>query len=56
MVGCPSKDNHQTVPKNPRVGKKATIFGTGYLDYPARQLTHAPPEASHATHPKSSDS
>jgi hypothetical protein len=35
-VGCPHEDNHQAVPKNPRVGIKATVFGTGYLAYPAR--------------------
>jgi hypothetical protein len=58
MVGCPCEDNHQVVPKNPRVGIKG--HGLWYqlsgIPRKAPRLTRAPPVASRETHPKSSDS
>jgi hypothetical protein len=57
-VGCLREDNHQAVPKNPRVGIKGHSLWYRLSDIPreATRLTRAPPVASRETHPKSSDS
>jgi hypothetical protein len=57
-VGCPREDNHQTVPKNPRVGIKghSLWYRLSGLPREATRLTRAPLVASRETHPKSSDS
>jgi hypothetical protein len=57
-VGCPREDNHQAVPKNPRVGIKGHSLWYRLSGIPRKApwLTRAPPVASRETHPKSSDS
>jgi hypothetical protein len=58
MVGFPREDNHQAVPKNPRVRIKGHSLWYQLSGIPrkALRLTRAPLVASRETHPKSSDS
>jgi hypothetical protein len=57
-VGRPREDNHQAVPKNPRVRIKGHSLWYRLSGIPrkAPRLTRAPPVASREKHPKSSGS
>jgi hypothetical protein len=57
-VGCPCEDNHQEVPKNPRVRIKghSLWYQLSGVARKAPRLTRAPLVASCETHPKCCDS